>query len=151
MKLYRICHANYKDDISGNGAKLYGSRWNSQGTAMLYTSENASLGALEMLVHLNFTEVPIAFYLLTLWLPDTTSVTSLQVNKLKTNWRSDDQYTAFMGDEFIRLKENLCLKVPSAVVQEESNFLINPLHADFKKVRIESAKPFVFDNRLFHI
>jgi RES domain-containing protein len=151
MILHRICNSNYKDDISGNGARLFGARWNSVGLPMLYTTEHISLAALEMLVHINYTEVPISFHVLSIFIPDDATIAALQNNKLKPTWRNDTGYSTYIGDEFIKSKESLCLKVPSAVVQEENNFLINPLHIDFKKVRITSARQFEFDNRLFHI
>lgn len=151
MILHRICNSNFKDDISGNGARLFGSRWNSKGIPMLYTTEHISLAALEMLVHINYTEVPVSFHVLSVFIPDNATIAALQYNKLKLTWRNDTGYSTFIGDEFIKSKESLCLQVPSAVVQEESNFLINPLHVDFKKVRITAARQFKFDNRLFHI
>ena len=151
MILHRICNSNFKDDISGNGARLFGSRWNSKGIPMLYTTEHISLAALEMLVHINYTEVPVSFHVLSVFIPDNTTIAALQYTKLKLTWRNDTGYSTFIGDEFIKSKESLCLKVPSAVVQEESNFLINPLHIDFKKARITAARQFQFDNRLFNI
>jgi RES domain-containing protein len=151
MILHRICNSNYKDDISGNGARLFGSRWNSKGIPMLYTTAHISLAALEMLVHIHYTEVSGSFHVLSIFIPDDATIAALQHNKLKATWRNDPGYSSFIGDEFIKLKESLCLQVPSAVVEEENNFLINPLHTDFKKVRITAARQFEFDNRLFQI
>ncbi len=151
MIRYRICHSAYKDDISGTGAKLFGSRWNSKGVPMLYTAEHMSLAALEMLVHLFYTEIPVTFYLVSIYIPDNSSVTELKINKLKTGWQNDEGYSAFIGDEFIKSRETLYMKVPSAVVPEENNYLINPLHPDFKKVQITSTRQFAFDKRLLNI
>lgn len=151
MILYRICKSDYQDDLSGYGAKLNGSRWNSKGTAMLYTAEHISLAALEMLVHINFTEIPVSFHLLSIYIPDSTVMAGLTLSKLKTSWTDDNQYTAYIGDEFIKAEETLCLKVPSAVVSEEHNYLLNPLHHDYKKVQITASRKFEFDKRLFHI
>jgi RES domain-containing protein len=151
MIVHRICNSNYKDDISGNGAMLFGARWNSKGIPMLYTTEHISLAALEMLVHINFAEVPGSFHVLSIFVPDNANIAALEYNKLKATWTTDFGYSAYIGDEFIKSKESLCLKVPSAVVNEENNFLINPMHKDFKKIRITEARKFEFDNRLFHI
>lgn len=151
MIVYRICKSDFKDDISGNGAKINGSRWNSKGVSMLYTAEHISLAALEMLVHLNFDEVPYTFHLLSIFIPDNLLTTEIKRNKLKSSWEDDVDYTIYMGNQFIQLKEAACLKVPSAVVSEEHNYLFNPLHPEFKKVYIQSAKPFHFDKRLFHL
>jgi RES domain-containing protein len=149
MIVYRICNTYYKDDISGEGAKIYGSRWNSKGVPILYTAEYISLAVLEMLVHIQFDEVPLNFHLLKIFLPDAAPVIHLKADKLKPNWVQDEEYTAFIGNEFVTDKSALCLKVPSAIVGEEHNYIINPLHPDFKKVYIASAKKFDFDKRLF--
>ena len=105
MILHRICNSNFKDDISGSGARLFGSRWNSKGIPMLYTTEHISLAALEMLVHINYTEVPVSFHVLSVFIPDNTTIAALQFNKLKLTWRNDTGYSTFIGDEFIKSKE----------------------------------------------
>ena len=149
MTAYRICNLSFKDDISGSGAKLYGSRWNSIGTPMLYLAGSISLAWLEMLVHLQYQDKSTDFALLYLNLPGEAAIQDLQIAKLKQDWQRDVGYTRFIGDEFIRSKQKLALKVPSAVVEEEANYLVNPLHPAFKKVEIEKSKIFQFDYRLF--
>jgi RES domain-containing protein len=151
MIVYRICNSLYNDDLSGTGAKLFGGRWNSKGFAMLYVAENISLTVLEMLVHNQFKDFAIELSLLKISVPDTAEVKEVKLNKLKKEWIEDYSYTKFIGNEFIKSTNNLLLKVPSAVVNEEHNFLINPLHADFKKVKIIEVKPFSTDKRLFSI
>jgi RES domain-containing protein len=149
MTAYRICNLTYKDDISGSGAKLYGSRWNSIGTPMLYLAGSISLAWLEMLVHLQYQEKSTDFALLYVTLPPDADIQELQAAKLKKNWQEDVGYTQFIGDEFIRSKQKLLLKVPSAIVEEEANYLINPLHPAFNKAAITKSKIFQFDHRLF--
>jgi len=151
MIIYRICNSLYKDDISGYGAGVKGARWNSPGTSMLYTSEHISLCALEMLVNIILSEVKFNFHLLHISVPDNTSISVVTAQKLKQNWHEDEGYTNFIGDEFCKNKNSLVLKVPSAVITEEYNCLINPKHADFKKVKILNSKPFIFDHRLFSL
>jgi RES domain-containing protein len=149
MIAYRICNLPFKDDISGSGAKLYGSRWNSIGTPMLYLASSISLAWLEMLVHLQLQDKSTDFSLLYINIPPVTDIQELEIGKLKQNWQVDAGYTQFIGDAFIRSKQKLLLKVPSAVVEEETNYLVNPLHPDFKKVAIVKTKIFQFDHRLF--
>ena len=74
---------------------------------------------------------------------------SLSVNALKQTWQKDIDYSRFIGNEFLKTKKSLLLKVPSAIIPEETNVLINPAHPDFKKVKIIKASPFQFDTRLF--
>jgi RES domain-containing protein len=148
MIVYRITNETYKNDISGNGAALYGSRWNSKGFPLLYTSQFISLSILESLVHLNRNEIPPAQYLLHIEIPDENEMAEISFKKIKKNWNLDPDYTQWLGDQFLQNKEGLILKVPSAIVPEESNFLLNPLHAKFKKVRIVSSELLQLDKRL---
>lgn len=149
MILYRITNSLYKDDISGTGAKLNGARWNKTGYPLLYTSEHISLCVLEMLVNITLEESQLKYYLLHIDLPGDVPVTTISGKKLKKNWQDDTGYTQFMGTGFVQNNDSLILKVPSAVITEEHNFLINPLHKNFAKVKIAKAVPFKFDKRLF--
>lgn len=149
MIVYRITNSHFKDDISGSGAKIKGSRWNITGTSMLYTAENISLSTLELLVHIGFNDIQNFYHLLAISLPDNAALKEIHANKLKTNWQEDEDYTAFMGTEFLRTNTSLILKVPSAIVPEEHNYLINPGHPDFKKVKIKKSRQFIFDKRLY--
>ena len=149
MIVYRITNSLYKDDISGSGAKLRGARWNQPGSSMLYTAENISLSTLELLVHIGFEDIRHEYHLLNIFIPDNAVIKELDIQKLKPNWQEDEEYSSFIGTEFLRSNQSLLLKVPSAVIDEEHNYLLNPDHADFKKVKIRRAKPFTFDKRLY--
>ena len=151
MITYRITRSVFRNDISGSGAKLNGSRWNTKGMPMLFTAEQISLATLEMLVHINFVEIPDSFHLLFISVPDEAPKVEIKISNLKSSWKNDDDYTAVIGDEFLREKNSLFLKVPSAVIVEEHNYIINPLHKDFSKVKIIKSKPFAFDKRFFSI
>lgn len=151
MIVYRIVHTAYENDISGAGAKLFGGRWNSKGIPILYTSQHISLTILEMLVNNQFKDFSIPLSLVKISLPDNVSSNNIELDKLKTEWIEDISYTKFMGNEFVKSMTNLFIQVPSAVIQEEHNFLINPLHKDFKKVKIIEVKSFRTDKRLFSI
>ena len=149
MIAYRICNSIYEDDISGTGTKLAGGRWNSRGIPILYLSEHISLSVLEMLVNNQFKDFAIPLSLLTVSLPEKTDIAEVKNIKLKDDWQEDFNYTRFMGNEFIKAGNSLILKVPSAVIIEEYNFLVNPMHEDFKKVKILKVKSFRTDKRLF--
>lgn len=149
MIVYRISNSLYSSDISGMGARLNGARWNSKGVPMLYTAGYISLALVEMLVHTGFKDYSIPLDLVYLHFTDNENIKEINVSRLKQNWVSDHDYTRFIGDEFIKSKQELILKVPSAVVTEENNFLINPLHKDFKKIKIEKIRSFHPDKRLF--
>ena len=151
MTVHRICGEAHNNDISGTGSKLFGGRWNSKGIPMLYVSENISLSVLEMLVHNNFKDFSIPLSILKILLPETILINDIKISKLKPDWQDDISYTKFIGNEFIKSNINLVLKVPSAVINEENNLLINPLHKDFKKVKITEVKTFRTDKRFFSI
>lgn len=149
MILYRLAIEKYCDDLSGSGAKLFGGRWNTPGFPALYTTESISLAVLEIIVHANKDLIPPDYMLIKIELPDNLSVKEITLRTLKNDWRDDIDYTQFIGTEFLKNNNNIALKVPSAVVAEENNFILNPAHADFKKLKIRSVTPFDFDNRFF--
>jgi len=149
MMIYRLATGSYKDDISGTGAKIFGGRWNSPGMAVLYTAENISLALLEILVRTGRKNIPSSYRLLKLSVPDTVRMFTITETKLKRSWEDDLAYTQWMGDELLKARETLLLKVPSAIVPEENNLLLNPTHSDYKKVKIISTSVFDFDKRLF--
>ena len=151
MIVFRIANAAFSDDLSGTGAKLLGGRWNSRGMPILYTSGHISLALVEMLVNTQFKDYIIPLDLLSIQLPENIEFAEISFKKLKTNWVKDFEYTRFMGDEFLKDKQSLLLKIPSAVIHEEHNFLVNPLHPDFKKVKIVKTRSFKTDERLFSI
>lgn len=148
MTIYRITNSIFKDDISGQGAKMFGGRWNIPGHPALYSSEHVSLCVLEMLVNISLPESQVNYHLLQLNIPDGVEPVMIAQKKLKTNWQDDEHYTRFIGTEFLKNEQSLLLKIPSAVISEEYNYLLNPLHKEFKKVTISNSYPFKFDKRL---
>jgi len=151
MIVFRLTREKYKNDLSGKGAEIYGRRWNNKGTAMLYTCESRSLCIAELVVNLPFGIVPKDFYLLTIEAPVTSKIIELNLDSLPSDWK-DFPYphsTKKIGDDFIKKKTALILKVPSAVVPGDFNYLINPSHKDFIKVKIIKKELFEFDRRLF--
>jgi RES domain-containing protein len=148
MIVYRICNEQYSLDLSGNGARKFGGRWNEIDIPMLYASEHISLAALEILVHNGYSKFIIEFDLVTIELPKTAKVMHVDEDMLGDNWKLDTSTTHAVGTSLIRSNFLAC-KVPSAVIPEEHNFLINPLHAEFDKVRIVNKRRFEFEQRLF--
>jgi RES domain-containing protein len=151
MIVYRFSHTKYKHDISGTGAKLNGGRWNEPGIAALYSSSTISLGLLEVLVNASTLEELEALALIKLEIPKALDSSIQKLNSLKKNWYNDFEYTRWIGSEFLRSGENLLLECPSAVINEEMNYLINPSHKEFKKLKLLSSNNFKFDERLFKI
>ncbi len=151
MIVYRITNSRYSNDITGTGAKLMGGRWNSKGVPLLYVSEHISLAVLEMLVNTKFKDFIIPLDLISIQIPEKVTQGEISLKKMKKDWKTDYGYTRFMGDEFIKNKQSLLLKIPSVVITEEFNYLVNPLHPDFKKIKIIETRSFKTDERLFSI
>ncbi|HEY6976423.1 MAG TPA: RES family NAD+ phosphorylase, partial [Chitinophagaceae bacterium] len=132
-------------------AKLKGGRWNVIGLPLLYTSESISLSLLETLANANTLEELQSLQLVEIEIPSNAALHQLQVSHLKKEWWKDFEYSKWIGSEIIKENKVLVIKCPSAVVEMESNYLINPLHSSFKKIAINVVKDFRFDERLFKI
>ncbi len=148
MIIYRLAVEQYANDLSGTGSKLLGGRWNSINIPMLYTTQNISLAVLEIIVNTERIHIPKSYMLLKMNISDDLDLNTISNEKLKKNWKDDFEYTRFMGNEFIKQNKALILKVPSAVVNQEFNYLFNPLHKDFKKLKLLAINKFAFDKRL---
>lgn len=148
MNIYRLTSGEYKNDLSGNGSRLFGGRWNSVGMHAVYCTEHISLAVLEMLVHLKKFSQPQHYHLVTISIPDSIKPAGIQLARLKKNWKDDLSYSQFMGDAFLKQQQSLILMVPSVIVDAEHNFIINPKHPDISKIKISSARMFEFDKRL---
>ncbi|MCP9763387.1 RES family NAD+ phosphorylase [Lacihabitans soyangensis] len=150
MIVYRLSKSQFANDLSGRGAELAGGRWNSKGLAMLYTSASRALCTAEIAVHTPLGIVPTDYVIVEMEVPED-SLNEILIADLPKNWREfpHSQSTKRTGDLFLNNCTSLILKVPSAVVSGDYNYLINPNHLDFHKVRILSKENFEFDRRLF--
>ncbi|WP_339709981.1 RES family NAD+ phosphorylase [uncultured Kriegella sp.] len=151
MIVFRLSKEKYKNDLSGIGAEKYGGRWNNKGTRVVYTAESRALANLEVAVHVALYGLPKNYYLTSIEIPEKLIIEYNQKRLKNQNWRSNPplDFTQTEGDNFINDQKGLILKVPSAIVQGDHNYLINPLHHDFGKVKIVETNPFNFDRRLF--
>jgi RES domain-containing protein len=148
MLVYRICNEKYSTDLSGTGAKKFGGRWNQIDTAVLYASEHISLAAFEILVHNGYSKFQTAFSVITLEIPKGARTMNIDEDILLDNWILNTEHTQAVGTSFLQSNYLIC-KVPSAIIREENNFLLNPAHPDFDKVRIVASRKFEFEQRLF--
>lgn len=150
MIVYRLSKSKYSNDLSGRGAEQAGGRWNSKGLPMLYTSASRALCTTEVAVHVPLGVVPLDYVMVEIEIPDKL-IQIVDLIFLPNNWKEfpHTEYTKKIGNEFLKNFQNLTLKVPSAVVNGDFNYLINPLHKDFSKLKINKIEPFEFDRRLF--
>lgn len=153
MKVWRIYDKSLTPEqaISGWGAFTWGGRWNSEGVYVVYVSEHLSLAAFEKLVHLEDEVALRTTYLkLSINVPDEL-IGTYPLEHLPKGWQSlvDNTDTQAIGDNWLKDPEGpLALQVPSVVVPEENNLLLNPKHPDWKKLTISDPSDFSYDPRL---
>lgn len=148
MRAWRLTRQPHAD-LSGAGARAYGGRWNSPGTALVYASERLSLAILEILVHADPDLLPDDYVEVELEIPDAVSRQELRADDLAADWRTDVDWTRARGDAWIRSAASAVLIVPSVLAPSEHNLLINPHHPDATAVERVAVRPFRFDERLF--
>jgi RES domain-containing protein len=151
MRLWRICRrAHAAGAFSGEGARLYGGRWNSQGARIVYTSPSLALAVVETFVHLEPNLRPDDLVSIEAEIPNDLATERLDLNSLPGKWYElRDESLRTFGDHWIRGGETIALYVPSAAIRGEWNVLLNPEHSGFRKLSIEKPKPFEFDLRMF--
>ena len=135
--------------FDGEGARLYGGRWNSPGVPAVYASESRALATLEVLAGLQ-THAPLPAYVLISVEFDDPVVAAIELDDLPSDWRQypPPSSTQRLGDDWITQGDSPVLRVPSALVPKESNFVLNPRHPDFGLVRIGEPEPLSMDPRL---
>lgn len=150
MDVFRITKLSYSRDLTGEGARMNGGRWNNVGVAMLYTSEYESLAALEVLAHISLDSAPEDLALVTIHIPDSVKSQTIRPDRLPDHWRLNPapEELAEIGTQWIQSQDTLLLKVPSVIIPTEWNILINPGHRDFDTIEIREISPFHFDDRL---
>lgn len=134
---------------SGEGARLYGGRWNSPGTSVVYLAGSVSLAMLEVLVHTEDAAL-LGTYSIGEVTYDDTLASTLERKHLPDSWTDipASHETQAIGDDWVAVRTTVILRVPSVVAPGEFNLLVNPSHPDFAKLKISSLVPFRFDSRL---
>lgn len=148
MRLWRIAHARH-EALDGEGARRWGGRWNSPGRPVVYTSMTASLAILEKLVWIDPDEIPDDLRLFEIELSDKIEAERLDLARLPRDWK-DVRCPACteLGDEWLACGSGLALIVPSALLDEEMNVLINPRHDHARRARVVRSRRFSFDPRI---
>lgn len=149
MEVFRIALTTYCKELTGRGAELYGGRWNKMGIPAIYSSSNRALCALEILANLSVIPNGVSYSLVTITIPDNDSYPILLPQKLHKNWNDigGKQQCVEIGTEWIKNRSSLAMFVPSCLVIEDFNILINPMHPDASKISIKQIREFAFDPR----
>lgn len=150
LTAWRIVKKRYAGSaFDGEGARAYGGRWNSPGVAVVYVASTRSLAALEMAVHLDRATLLGSFVLIPCEF-DERFVTIVDPGSLPADWRTSPPRSELgaIGDTWVAELRSAVLAVPSAIIDGETNFLLNPAHPDFARIRIGEFEDFEFDRRL---
>lgn len=149
MLVWRITREAYQA-LDGEGARLYGGRWNPEGVPVVYTSTTLSLAALEYLAHVDPEDVPEDLVAMRIEIPEGLPGERVQASDLPAGWNEVPDHPACIkrGEAWAKAGSTAVLRVPSAMVPEEENVLVNPRHADAGRIAVVHTRAFTFDPRL---
>jgi RES domain-containing protein len=138
------------DDLSGKGGVFAEGRWNRKGTAVIYTSSSIALACLETLTHLGSTSLPLNRYLVRIDIPDLVWKARLSLTNPPVGWDAipAGMISIQIGQNWLNSGSTALLEVPSVVVPEEMNVLINPLHSDSKAITATKLRKWTYDARI---
>jgi len=147
MTVYRICLEKWAHQLTASG---FPARWNSKGTFVIYTAGSRALACLENVVHRSGEGLNDDFRTMVIEIPSTLEITEIATENLPKNWTEIQAYSDSqkIGDAWIRERKTAVLRVPSSIIQKEYNYLLNPNHPDFHKIKLTQIEPFVFDSRI---
>jgi len=152
IEAWRLIKTNWrKNAFTGDGARLYGARWSSKGTSVVYTSDTLALATLEIIVNDSKLNLEEGYTAYSIEIPKKI-IYSPQPNTLPDDWHNNphSRSSQIFGDHWVKSKKTAVMKVPSAVIPIESNYIINISHQDFSQIKINGPITFPFDKRLIN-
>ncbi len=150
LSAWRLVNEDWIDTVfSGDGSRRYGGRWNSKGYRAIYLADSLALAALEIMVHA-VTYTDLQYYLFVEVQFTSNLIETVPAENLPDNWREDPPplTTRQLGDRWIEARTSPALKIPNAIIPVGFNYMLNPKHPDFDKIKFGRPQPFVFDDRL---
>ena len=149
MLVYRIGRTRHANDLSGEGAKINGGRWNHKNIPCVYTSESRALSLLEYTVNINIEDIPRALSITTIEIPDS-EILSIKIESLPGDWKQTPAPTSTkdFGTKLLKEANKLVLKIPSSVISVEYNYILNPAHSDNKRLKIIDIRDLIYDVRI---
>ena len=151
MRIWRLTASRYVDTaFSGEGTFRVGGRWTPVGYRAVHAASSIALAVLETLVHVAPSVMP-AYRVIAVDVPEIMPVATITVADLPGDWRRTPPPSALkeLGKAWLHAGETALMQVPSVIVPEEANYLVNPRHADFSRLVIHPPAPFTIDRRLF--
>ena len=149
MLVYRLSRTKHKDDLSGEGARLNGGRWNHKGTPALYTSESRALALLEYTVNTSIDDIPRALCIVSFEI-NKRDILEILESDLPGDWRYSPapSSTKDLCSAILSAQRNLVIKISSTIIPEEFNYILNPIHPGMKNIKIVEARDFAYDLRI---
>lgn len=149
MLVFRVSHTKYARDISGKGAERNGGRWNHKNTSCVYTSESRALAVLEYAVNIDLDSIPRALSISEIAVADEL-VLQLEQRMLPGDWRSPEspKLTRDFLQKYLTPDGAAVIKLPSVVISQEHNYILNPRHRRFPEIKISGVFDFIFDVRI---
>ena len=147
MEAYRISLIKWTKKLTASG---FPARWNSKGKFVIYTAGSRALACLENVVHRSGEGLNDKFKVMLIQIPDKIKIEEIRLDSLPEGWSKFENYsfTQKIGDNWLENNQTAVLKVPSSIVNMESNYLLNPNHKDFKKIKLRGTEEFEFDSRI---
>lgn len=147
MKIYRLTKTKYATDLSGEGAKINGGRWNDEGIACIYAGSTRAICVLEFAVHVQRENIPKNLSMVEIYIPNSNSILKFTAKNLPYNW-TDEYISQKIGSSVLNENKFLLVQIPSVIIPDEFNFLINPNHQDFHTIKIRQIESFELDKRV---
>ena len=151
LTAWRLVHKRKVNEaFTGAGSRRYGGRWNHKGIGVVYVSDSLALAALEIMVHASSYQALRDYVSMKVLFPKALVIDLNDIDRLPKDWRADPPPIRLkeIGKKWYFDQTSAVLKVPSAIIPTEFNYVLNPRHPDFKKIAINQATPFKFDQRL---
>lgn len=149
MIVYRIGKTKHVKNLSGEGAKINGGRWNHKSFPCVYASESRALSLLEYTVNVNIEDIPRALSITTIEIPDS-EILIINESSLPRDWKQTPtpSSTRDFGTALLKAADKAVLRIPSSVIREEFNYILNPLHISSKNFKIVRTRDLVYDVRI---
>lgn len=148
MDVFKICREKYSHSLQASGAS---NRWNKKDEFVIYTGSSRSLSTLEMVAHRSYINISNQYKLLIIYISEELLIKEIEIKDLPENWKSIEAYVELqeIGSKWYQSNESLVLKVPSAIIPQEFNYIINTRHPLFAThIILKGVDDFVWDNRL---